>query len=128
MTDFKTLLSVKKFVSTKFAKAKESDTITLGAKKMDKENVTCLLVHKGGKLNGIITESDIVRKVIAAGHDPKKTELKTVMTQNIIYVDAGESLFDAKKKMEENGVRHLVVKEGDDIIGTVSVRELAGNL
>jgi CBS domain-containing protein len=128
MTDFKTLLSVKKFVSTKFAKAKESDTITQGAKKMGKENVTCLLVYKGKSLNGIVTESDIIRKVIAGGHDPKKTDLKTAMTPDIVYVGADESLFDARKKMETSGVRHLVVKEEDNIIGTISVRELAGGL
>ncbi len=128
MDDFKTLLSVKKFISPHFTKAKESDTITSGAMKMEKENVSCILVHKGNKLNGIVTESDIIKKVIAAGHNPKKMMLHSIMTPKIIYTNSDESLFDARKVMEEHNVRHLVVKEDNKIVGTISARELLGSM
>ena len=126
MSDFKTLLSVKKFVSPHFTKAKESDTVTKGAQKMGKEKVSCLLVYDGKELKGIVTESDIVKKVVAEGRSPKKLMLKTIMTPEIIYVTADESLFDARKKMETSGVRHLVVKEDGKVSGTISATELLG--
>lgn len=128
MSDFKTLLSVKKFVSPHFTKAKESDTVTQGAVKMEKEKVSCILVYNGKNLNGIVTESDIVRKSIAVGHDPKKTLLKSIMTPHIIYINSEESLFDARKIMEEGKVRHLVVKEEDKVVGTISANELLGKV
>lgn len=128
MSDFKTLLSVEKFICPHFTKADESDTATQGAIKMEKEGVSCILVHNGKKLNGIVTESDIVRKVVAQGHNPKKIILKAVMTSQIIYIEADQSLFDARKIMEENSVRHLVVKNDGKIVGTIAAEELLGNL
>jgi len=128
MSDFKTLLSIKKFISPHFTKAKATDCITTGAKKMSKEKVDCILVYKGKALEGIVTESDIIRKVIAAEHSPKKMFLKTIMTPQIIYIESDESLFEAKKIMEKSGVRHLVVKEEEEVIGTISASDLMGNL
>lgn len=128
MSDFKTLLSVKKFISPHYTKAKENDTVTQGAIKMGKKGVSCLLVYQGKKLNGIVTESDIIRKAIAAGHDPKKMLLKNIMTPQIIYINSEESLFDARKIMEEGQVRHLVVKEQDKVVGTISANELLGKV
>jgi signal-transduction protein with cAMP-binding, CBS, and nucleotidyltransferase domain len=128
MSDFKTLLSVRKFISPNFTKARENDTITQGSVKMAKEKVSCLLVYKGNNPCGIVTESDIIHKVIADGHNPKKVLLKTIMTPEIIYTDADESLFDARKHMENSGVRHLVVKEAGKIVGTISAQELLGSI
>ncbi len=73
---------------------------------------------------GVVTETDLVRKVMAEERDPKDVPLEEIMSRSIISVDIEESLTKAGDLMDHNGVRHLGVTEGGKIIGVISVRDL----
>jgi CBS domain-containing protein len=75
-------------------------------------------------MSGIVTETDLVRKVLAEGLDPTVTMVDRVMSSPVLTIAAERSMLDASHLMETNHVRHLCVSDGGDIVGLVSVRDL----
>ena len=74
---------------------------------------------------GIITERDIVRRVISYGKDPKITKALEIMSKPLITVEADTYLYDVAKKMVKNKIRRLpVVKNNNTLIGIVTVTDV----
>ena len=94
------------------------------AKLMEDRNVGSLLIKRGGSNVGILTETDIVQKVVAAGLDPATTQVGDVMSTPLITIEAKESVVDADELMERQHIRHLVVTERGKVVGVASVRDL----
>ena len=92
------------------------------ARHMAMRGTGAVLIMADGRLVGIVTESDIVVRVVARNGDPRTTTLAHVMTGAPKTVDAGKSFGYAMLVMHENGFRHLPVVEGDVPIGLVSAR------
>lgn len=97
---------------------------SLAAKLMAQNRISSVLVRKGEDIVGILTESDIIRRVVAEGQDPLKVIVDTVMSFPIHTIDEGASIEAAKKIMSENQVRHLVVTRGAKLVGLFSARNL----
>ena len=91
---------------------------------MAENRIGALLVTKSDKLEGIITERDLLVKVVARLKDPEKITVGEVMTKKPEYVNPDDSAFDALDTMREKGFRHLPVVDGHRIIGLVSIRDL----
>jgi CBS domain-containing protein len=88
------------------------------------EKVGCLLVCEQGKLVGIFTERDLMRRIIAAGK-PLTLPLSDCMTLNPITVESKESISAAIERMESGGYRHLpVVDEWGNPVGILSVKKI----
>jgi CBS domain-containing protein len=77
-----------------------------------------------GELAGIFSERDIMKRVLAAGRDPKTTKVSEVMTRDPKVVAPDESLENCMRLMREHGFRHLPVCEGKRLVGLVSLRDL----
>jgi len=73
---------------------------------------------------GIITESDLVRKVIALKKEPADVTVESIMSTSLISVAIEDSLTKASDTMDQHQVRHLGVTEGGKIVGVISVRDL----
>jgi CBS domain-containing protein len=82
-----------------------------------------VLVTKRGRLLGIFTEGDLVRRVLAPGLDPNLTLLIEVMTTDPDTIHPRESVDEAIRRMDEFGYRHLPVTEGARVIGMVALRD-----
>ena len=100
------------------------DSVEMAAKQMCAHNVGSLLVKQGGEIVGILTENDIVKKVLALEKDLKETKVNKVMTSPIITIDFPQILQDAHIYMANKGIRHLPVTKDGTIIGMVSARDL----
>lgn len=88
-------------------------------------NVGALLVMEtNGKVAGILSERDIVRKVSTVGKSPEETKVRQIMTEKVLYVEAGESVEDCMAIMNEKGIRHLPVYENADLLGLISIRDV----
>jgi CBS domain-containing protein len=102
-------------------------TAAAAAERMGVKRIGCLLVEshdpKRGPL-GILTEMDLVRKVLATGLDPTVTMVDRVMASPILTISGDRSMLDASHVMETNHVRHLCVVETGEIVGIISVRDL----
>ncbi len=81
-----------------------------------------------GENVGIVTEWDLVNKVLAKGLDPSSTKVEDVMTRGIISVDAGEELSDVADLMARKGIRRVLVTEGGKVVGVVTCRIVLANL
>ncbi|MEN2994047.1 MAG: putative nucleotidyltransferase substrate binding domain-containing protein [Thermodesulfovibrio sp.] len=95
--------------------------ITDTCKKMAESDSTFCLVQRDGEI-GIITERDIIKKVLAKELDPFKIQAKDVATFPIITMDASEPLFNAILVMAKHGIRKLVIKESGAIWGILDDR------
>ena len=88
------------------------------------EKVGCLLVCENGKLAGIFTERDLLRRIIAPGK-PLTLPLSDCMTARPITVESKESISAAIERMESGGYRHLpVVDETGSPVGILSVKKI----
>ncbi len=102
------------------SKAKAKDAARL----MVEKQIGSLVANREGLPFGIITERDMMEKIVAQGIDPAKVTVTEIMTVPLATVDASASLIDAARKMVEKQMKRLVVTEHDKIIGIVSQTDL----
>ena len=99
-------------------------SIVSAAKKMKVARVGSLLVKKGKKLVGIVTDTDIVRRAVAASKPLGKLTVEKIMTSPICTIEGSQTVNDAQDMMGDLGVRHLAVTQDGEIVGVVSVRDV----
>lgn len=104
---------------------KESTTVIECARQMKEIHVAAMIVvDDQGKLIGIVTERDMVQRVLAAGLDPNATTVGKVMTRNPDTLSPEDSASDALELMQARNYRHLPVAESGRCVGMVSIRDL----
>ncbi|MFQ5454815.1 MAG: cyclic nucleotide-binding/CBS domain-containing protein [Nitrospirota bacterium] len=91
---------------------------------MKDEKVGSLLVAKDEKVVGIITETDIIQKVVADDLNPYVTKAESIMSAPLLCIDVNKTIIDANDMMDQRHVRHLGVTDGEDIVGILSVRDI----
>jgi CBS domain-containing protein len=94
------------------------------ARYMTERRVGAVAVLTGDRLAGILSERDIMGRVVARGLDLDKTRVGEVMTRDLVVVRTKDSHEDGLRKMKQAGCRHLPVVEGDNLVGMVSQRDL----
>ena len=101
-------------------------TVREAARLMQQRNVGSMLVMEQGRLDGILTERDVVQRVVAAGRDPDQTRLEEVMTKNPDTVRPEATALDALRLMQDGGYRHLPVVDQGRVLAVVSRRDFLG--
>jgi CBS domain-containing protein len=114
---------VENLISGKIYSVESESTVRKAAEEMARRKIGSLLVTREEAYIGIVTEVDLIRKVIAKGIDPAALSVKKVMTAPIITIEADESILEANDLMERKKIRHLGVTRNGIIIGLVSVRD-----
>lgn len=104
--------------------ASPDDTVYRVASLMASRGVGSCVVVRDDKPVGIVTERDIVRRLIAAGLSPKRVKVGEIMSSPVIVVGEKTSLDEAAAVMARNRVRRLVVVRGEEVVGIVSVTDL----
>jgi len=99
-------------------------TVLEAARYMMEHNVGAVPVLRNGELTGILSERDIMNRVVAQGRTPGTTAVSEVMTANPRAVSADESIEDCLFIMSEFGFRHLPIVEGKEVKGLVSLRDI----
>jgi len=99
-------------------------TVLEAARFMMEHNIGALPVLRNGELAGILSERDIMNRVVAAGRTPGTTSVAEVMTANPRAVSADESVEECLFIMREFGFRHLPIVEGKELKGLVSLRDI----
>lgn len=102
----------------------EDSFVLEAASKMVKENRGSVTVTRAGERVGILTERDLLRKVITKGLDPRSTKVKEVMTSPPVTVDQGTPLREAIDLMNRKRVRRMLVTEKGKIVGIFTLRDI----
>lgn len=84
-----------------------------------------LIVVEGGKPIGIVTETDMVRRVIGENSVPAEIKVRDIMFTPLITLDSKSTILDAAKKMKKNGVRGLPLIDNYRIVGMFIVTGIA---
>jgi CBS domain-containing protein len=100
------------------------DSVRQVALYMSDRRVGAVAVLDGALLAGIVSERDIMSRVVARGLDPGVTKVREVMTRELLVASPDDSYEDALRKMRQAGCRHLPVVEGDRLVGMISQRDL----
>ncbi len=90
------------------------------AKKMRDYKVGALMVVENDTLSGIFTERDLMTRVIAEGHDPKKVKVSEYMTSSVATAPPETPISEAANLMSQNRIRHLPVIQDGKLFGLVS--------
>ena len=116
---------VKDVMSSPVTTIDENETAAKAAQLMDKHNVGCIVVtSKQGKPLGIITERDLVVRVLARNNQPSKLVAKEVMTSPLITVDPDETLSEAARRMSQLNIRRLGVMYKGNLVGLISSKDI----
>jgi len=101
------------------------DSIKKCAEVMNEHHVGAILVVSDEKkLEGLVTEQDIVRKVLAISKDPYSKKLSDIMETNLKTIDPDADIFEALKLMGDINVRHLPVVKGGELAGLITGKDI----
>ncbi|MEW5867887.1 MAG: CBS domain-containing protein [Chloroflexota bacterium] len=92
---------------------------------MAEKNIGAVLVMEGERLLGILSERDYTRRVILQDRDAQRTLVGEIMTSQVVTVEPQCTLQECMKIMTYGGFRHLPVMIGDEVVGLISIREVA---
>jgi CBS domain-containing protein len=116
---------VKDVMSSPVITVDEVETVDRVAQHMDAHQLGCIIVtDKEGKPIGIITERDLVNRVLAKNRLPRKFKAKTVMTTPLITISPDETLSNAARQMSRLNVRRLGVVYKGDLLGIISSKDI----
>jgi CBS domain-containing protein len=91
---------------------------------MVEHNIGAVPVLHRGKLVGIFSERDLMRRVVAEGRDPRNTCLAEVMTNDPLIVSLNEDLESCMALMRQHSFRHLPVCHEGNLVGIISLRDI----
>ncbi len=101
---------------------KESDNVLSSARLMRDKNLSCVFVE--GERIGIVTERDIIKRVVAEGRDPSSTSLSEIMSYPVVHVDEESFLFEAIIEMASKNIRRIGVSRDGRLIGVLEDKDI----
>jgi CBS domain-containing protein len=105
--------------------AAEGESVATAAQRLASREVGALLVVRGDRLVGILSERDVLRRVIAQGLDPSATMIREVSTPDPVAIASDTPLREGVRLIREHGFRHLPIVDRDRRpLGIISSRDL----
>lgn len=92
---------------------------------MKKTRKGCLIITKNQKPVGLISDSDLIKRIIATDKKASEVKLKKIMSRPLVTVTPSDDILVAVRKMRKSNVHRLPVVEGGKIIGLVSLSDIA---
>jgi len=118
-------LKVEDVMTTEVITIDENATVKEAADVMDQNEISCLIAVRKGKAIGIITERDLLKRVIVDDKNTKKTKVGEVMSSPLEVVASGTNLEKAVRLMFEKKIKKLLVVDKDNLLGLVSLTDIA---
>ena len=121
-------LKVKDAMTKKIITIKSDETVLEAAKAMETNRVGSLIVTTNEKPVGIITESDIIKKIVSKNILADNIKISDIASKPIIFSSPEERLSDAAAKMITNKVRRLAVIDNGELVGILTHTDIAQNM
>jgi CBS domain-containing protein len=101
-----------------------ADSVLTAATLMNERGIGGLVVLDGGRVAGMFTERDILRRVVAMRRDPAATTVSEVMTTPVAFCRGETTLGECRSVMTEKRIRHLPVVDEKGVCGIVTIGDL----
>lgn len=101
-----------------------NDSVMHVASAMVERNIGAVPVLRDGKLAGVFSERDLMKRIVVEGRDPNATKVGEVMTRDPLTVTRDDDLEHCLRLMREHGFRHLPICEGGRLLGFLSLRDM----
>ncbi|MBH0198346.1 MAG: CBS domain-containing protein [Nitrospira sp.] len=120
------MVPVKSFMipREKFVTVQRDTDAQTAARVMRDKGIGSLFVTNGRDIIGILTDTDMMRRVVAAGLEATKTTVEQIMSAPIVTIEESKTLLDANDLMARSHLRHLGVTRDGKLVGVISVRDL----
>jgi len=117
--------SIKEVMTSQVKTCEPDTTVTEAAKVMAQEDVGPVPIVEEGRLTGMVTDRDIVVRVVAEGRDPSSTTVGEIASRDLVTVSPDDDLDAALEHLARKQVRRIPVVEGDRLVGIVAQADIA---
>jgi CBS domain-containing protein len=118
------MLILRDCMSSPVISVPENATVQEAAQVMADKSISSIFVQKQDDFQGILTATDLVKRVIAKGLDPKTTSALSVATSPILAIDMFLTPEEANEKMLRHKIKRIAVTQGKKIVGIISVKDI----
>lgn len=119
------VILVKDVMSRPVVTINESKTAKEAGKLMKKTRMGCLIVTKNRKPVGIISDSDLIKRVVATNISASKVKIREIMSKPLVSVNINDDIMLAVRKMKKSNIHRLPVVEMGKLVGLVSLSDIA---
>jgi CBS domain-containing protein len=121
------MIFIKDLMVSPIISVDDQSSAEAAAKLMCDKNISSLLVKKGDEYVGIITKTDLVKKLIAERHDPKSTNVNALMNKPLISRDGNLQRSEINEFMLKKKIKHLAVTEGKKVVGILTLKDMVSS-
>lgn len=118
------MMIVKDIMQTDIEKVDAGVNIKEAAKRMSEKKIGCLLVVEDHKLLGIVTEDDIIKKVVVEGKSPHDITVADIMVKEVIHISPEETIEAAAQLMTDKSIKKLPVVGDKKLLGIVTATDM----
>jgi len=119
-------MKIKELMTKQVVTLSGSASICEAVKLLNKEKIGCLVVLCDGKIEGILTERDLLHRVLEKGKNPKQTKVSDIMTREVIVGQPSMEVYEASSIMIKYKIKKLpIVDKNQSLIGIVTVTDVA---
>ncbi len=122
------MIKPEEYMSSPVVTTTPTTTLHAIATLMDEKNIGCLVVMQENNLAGIVTERDILRKVLAHGKDVHHITAQDIMTKDVFTVQKDATLMEVAALMKQHTFRRIIVMDDASPVGIITSRDLIGLL
>ena len=122
--EIETNVTVKDAMTSSVITVKPENSVTDAAFLMTQNEVGCLIVKSNGEPEGIVTESDIINKVVSRDIKASEITVDEIMTKNLIRIDPGRELNEAARFMSKMNIRRLAVVKDGSLTGILTAKDI----
>jgi len=117
-------LKAENVMAKKVAIMKEGMSAKKAAEVMANEGISAIIVTSRGKAKGIVTERDILKRMVAEDKNARNTKLKEIMSSPLVTIEPTTNLEDAARLMFEKKIKNLPVTLENRLVGLINLQDI----
>jgi len=118
-------VNIEKLMVKNVVTLQENASVHEAVQLLNKHKIGCLIIVNNGEIAGIITERDLLERVLEKCRNPKETKVSEIMTRHVITGTPDMDTLEATRLMFKLKVKKLPIKEGNRLVGIVTVTDIA---
>jgi len=118
-------IQVKKIMTRPVIKIEYNKNVQAASKIMAKHRVGSIIIVKKNRPIGIITETDLNKKIVARALNPKKLKVKDIMSSPLVFISPSDDIMAAVEKMKKHRIKRMPVVEHGEIVGIITDTDIA---